>query len=124
MSNFINDYYTGDVEITTYKFCDRLKGAREYANLSPGEVAKELNISPSTISKHEAGLREPNIEMVRNYAKLYNVSVDFLFGLTNVPKPLYETENSSSIKESSKEWISEKDLKLLQNIVDAIRKDM
>ena len=44
----------------------RLKELREKHNLTQEELAKELNVSRTTISNYENGSRSPDIEMINN----------------------------------------------------------
>ena len=41
-------------------------------------IAKELEISPATMSKYEAGTLEPSIESVKKLAKIFDILIDKL----------------------------------------------
>ena len=56
----------------------KLKEARKKNNLTQTEVAKKLNIDYTTIGRYENGITEPNIETLKQLAKLYNTTVDSL----------------------------------------------
>jgi len=43
-----------------------------------------LNTTKATLSRYENGLRVPNIEFIRELANVFNVSVDYLLGKTDV----------------------------------------
>lgn len=47
------------------------------------ELGKELNITQRKISYLEKGKIEPNIEDIITYCKYFNVSADYILGLTN-----------------------------------------
>lgn len=62
----------------------RLKQARIDANLTHEEVAKKLGYSSSsTIGNYEAGRREISGEILFELAKLYGVSLTWLYGQNN-----------------------------------------
>ena len=62
-------------------FCERLKELRQEKNLSTIKLGKELQVSDSTITRWENGLRVPSIDHLYNIAKFFNVTSDYLLGL-------------------------------------------
>lgn len=64
-------------------FCERLKELRQDNNLSTIQLANELEVGDSTISRWENGLRVPNIDNLYAIAKYFKVSADYLIGLEN-----------------------------------------
>lgn len=67
-------------------FDNRLIILREELNLSKREAAEKLNLPYTTYSNYENDEREPNSEMLIKISQFYNVSVDFLLGLTPIRK--------------------------------------
>jgi len=63
-------------------FPSRLKKAREDLGLTQAETSKLLKIDRSTIAKYELGQREPNLEILVMMGLLFEVSLDWLCGLT------------------------------------------
>lgn len=61
-------------------FASKLKKARSKTGFTQREVAKELQISKSTIASYETGRTQPDIEMLGVLADFYGVSVDWLLG--------------------------------------------
>jgi transcriptional regulator with XRE-family HTH domain len=57
---------------------NRLRIAREQAGLSQGQVARMLKKHRPTISEIEAGRRRVTAEELAAFAKIYNVSVNWL----------------------------------------------
>jgi len=55
---------------------------RESHNLKQTDVAKYLNISQQSYSRYENGKRELPIYFLEPLSKLYNVSADYLLGLS------------------------------------------
>ncbi len=56
----------------------KLKNAREQANLSQQDVADSLNISRQSVSKWETGRACPDIDNLAILSELYGVSLDYL----------------------------------------------
>lgn len=62
----------------------RLKEAREIANISVKNAAHQLGFkTQSALFKIEKGLIKPSINLIIDAAQLYDVSVDFIFGLND-----------------------------------------
>lgn len=61
-------------------FKDRLRSARIFRGFTLQGLADALNITLITIQKYEAGVREPNLQTLRQLADVLNVSTDFLLG--------------------------------------------
>ena len=67
----------------------RIKDLREDADRSQSEIAKLLNITQQHYSMYEIGKRELPMHHFITLARFYNVSLDYLAGLTDIPKKLY-----------------------------------
>ena len=65
----------------------RLKELRTKKGISQLRLATELNTTQNTISRYETGEREPGIDELIKIADYFNVSVDYLIGRTENPKP-------------------------------------
>ena len=62
---------------------DRLKSLRKENGYTLEQVAEKLNTTKVTLSRYENNLREPKRETISQFAKLFNVSTDYLHGHTN-----------------------------------------
>lgn len=77
-------YYSVITERDDYMFSDKLKGLRKKKGLSMEELADNYNkkfdgkLNKSTLSRYENGLQEPMINVVKNLATFFNVSLDYL----------------------------------------------
>jgi len=63
----------------------RLKELREQKNLTQAQLSKFLNLSASTIGMYEQGRRFPDENLLKHISQYFNVSIDYLLGLTNIP---------------------------------------
>ncbi|WP_368901096.1 helix-turn-helix domain-containing protein [Oceanobacillus oncorhynchi] len=64
---------------------ERLRIVRMRKKLSQIDAAKKLNISNITLSTYERGKRDPDTDTLRNMCLLYNVTADYLLGLSDLP---------------------------------------
>jgi len=69
-------------------FGERLQELREDKGLKQHELAKILNVAANTVSAYENGDIMPKDATKVEIAKFFNVSLDYLFGLTDEPMPL------------------------------------
>jgi Predicted transcriptional regulators len=65
----------------------RLGEVRKRKGISQQNVADSLGLSRGRLGNYEQGTREPDSEMLRQLANFYNVSVDYLLGNSNEPRP-------------------------------------
>ena len=66
----------------------RLKDLREDSDLTQEQVAKILGTVREQYGKYELGKQEIPFHHVIRLAKLYNVTIDYIAGLTDIPKKL------------------------------------
>ncbi|BAH06582.1 hypothetical protein CKR_1531 [Clostridium kluyveri NBRC 12016] len=71
---------------TIMNFAMRLRELREENNLTQGAIASILNLTKANISKYELGRLQPNIETLKLLSDHFNVSIDYLIGVTNIKK--------------------------------------
>lgn len=60
---------------------DRLKLLRKQKAVSQKTVAEAIGVTLSAYSNYEQGIREPNLQILINLCKYYEVSADYLLGL-------------------------------------------
>lgn len=66
----------------------RLRDLREDMDLTQDQLVKILEMHKTTYTNYEQGKREPPFELIIKLAKLYNVSIDYIAGITDDPKPI------------------------------------
>ena len=67
----------------------RLKDLREDNDLTQKQCADIAYISKNSYIRYENGERTPPLDVMVTFAKYYNVSLDYLSGLTNVKSKLH-----------------------------------
>ncbi len=77
--------YLWEVNIVFMKD-NRIKDLREDNDLLQKDVAKELNISQVQYSRYETGIRVMPINLLIKLAKFYDVSLEYLTGISNIKK--------------------------------------
>ena len=71
-------------------FNQRAKNHREDLDLTQDEVAQLLNVSRATVNRYENDRYDMKLTYAIELAKVYNVSLDYIAGLTNERKPLFK----------------------------------
>lgn len=79
-------------------FNEILQELRKDKNMNQTDMAKILNTTQRTVSNWETGRNEPPYEILIKYAKYFNVSVDYILGLTKEQNTNYKIKNNISIK--------------------------
>ena len=65
----------------------RLKDIREDRDLTQREIAEHLHIRQNTYSQYENGQRGLPLDTLIKLAHLFEVSTDYILGLTDETKP-------------------------------------
>lgn len=68
------------------EYSKRLRNIREDRDLTQSEIAKVLGTTYQYYSTYESGKRDLPFSRAIKLAKFYNVSLDYLAGLTDNPK--------------------------------------
>lgn len=66
----------------------RIRDLREDRDLTQAEVAKVLQTTQQQYSKIETGRADISGEKLKRLAVFYNISADYILGLTDTPRPL------------------------------------
>lgn len=69
-------------------FNQRARNLREDLGLSQDDIALKLGISRATVNRYENDRYDLKLSYAIELAKIYNVSLDYLSGLTDDPRPL------------------------------------
>lgn len=69
----------------------RLRKCRDEAGLTQIKVAIYCDITEKAYQNYELGVHEPKVSILVRIARLYQVSIDYLVGLTDDPSPYPRT---------------------------------
>lgn len=82
-------------------FFEKIKELRLENNIRQVNIAKLLNIKQTTYSKYELGKIEIPIESLIKLADLYDVSLDYLLGRTNIRESFHRrTSKNTNVGEN------------------------
>ena len=97
-------YIFGDqMEIIMQKIGERLVEFRKRHHYKQAELAKMLNVSQQVISNIERGVTTPDIEQLKSFADIYNISLDQLVGRD------FAGENSDDVERQIINYIKQMD---------------
>ena len=69
-------------------FPERLKEVRKSKNFTQKQVAEGVGISANHYQFYEYGKNEPSYVLIIKLCQYFNVSADYLLGLSDEPTPL------------------------------------
>ena len=78
---------------------ERIKDLRQEADLTQEEFGKLFGIVKSTVSLYESGKSTPDDELKKKMAEYFNVSLDYLMGISDIRNPYINKEDDSVTKE-------------------------
>lgn len=83
-----------------------LKRFREQFNLKQNQVAESIGILPQLYLKYEKDKSTPSASVIINLANAYNVSADYLLGLSDTPHPMsYDEREVKAAFEFRDAWL-------------------
>lgn len=71
---------------------NRIRELREDIDLNQTKIAKKLGMSQTGYSKYETGENDVPTKILIDLAMFYNVSVDYILGITDIQKPYPRTK--------------------------------
>lgn len=87
-------------------FPERLKELIERKDVSLREVARSIGVSNSLLSKYQNGIHTPKLEILKNMADYFGVSVEYLSGASDI-----EGELQKVVKYAAENGLTATDLK-------------
>ena len=97
-------------------FGERLKNLRLERRLTMQEVAFKIGLAKSSYAGYEGGHRSPPVDKLIALAKLYQVSTDYILGLTDIP------DSVNSLHKQHMHWdgirLNEKELVVVHQVVE------
>lgn len=64
-------------------FGDKLKALRKSKNLTQQQLADKVELVKGSISAYEQNTKYPSLDVLIKFCNFFNVSADFLLGLSN-----------------------------------------
>lgn len=103
-----------------YDFGEILRKLRTEKQMTQAQLAAKINKESSIISRYEKNLQSPTFETVREFAAIFNVSMDVLAGMEK-PRMISVqglTENQTMLLKELAEAFHTKNSSLSQRITD------
>ncbi|MBV4439409.1 helix-turn-helix domain-containing protein [Clostridium tyrobutyricum] len=94
---------------------NRIKSLREERSMNQLELAKILHIGNTTLSQYESDKRIPSDIVKKKIAEYFNVSLDYLMGLTDIKKP--SAENDIPQEYTDKYKVTKKDIEQHDEVI-------
>ena len=111
----------GDMELQI--FADRLKELRTKNGMTQAQFVDGLGITASALSAYEKNQKNPSISVAKRISEKYNVSIDWLCGLSENQER--DTINIKTYSDIIKLWIKTgRSLSALENIATNFRNTM
>lgn len=87
---------------------ERIKNLREQKGITQAELAKQLNITRSSVNAWEQGISVPSTQLIVELANIFKVSTDYLLGV--------DTTATVSVA-----GLSEKDIQIVNALIYHLR---
>lgn len=87
---------------------ERIKRLREQKGITQAELAKQLNITRSSVNAWEQGISVPSTQYIVELAHIFKVSTDYLLGV----------DTTSTVNVAG---LSEKDIALVNVLISHLR---
>lgn len=98
------------------KIGESLKRFRAGLNLSQKDVAAKLGMLPQSYYRYESGRSVPQADVIVNLANAYNVSADYLLGISDTPRPVpYDEKEVKAAIEFRDTYLKMKHLESVMN---------
>lgn len=122
--DYLLDRSNEDENNTNSLYLIRLRQLRKFNNYTTDEVANLLGITRTAYVNYESGIRKPNIDKFIMLSKIYNTSVDYLLGLTNIDNNKTFVDNTLANNFSERLKIIRKNMGLKQqDVADMLQMD-
>lgn len=95
---------------------ETLRKLRENRHLQVADVANAIGISRQGYNNYETGSRNPSLDTIVKLAKFYNVSTDYILGVSDLDDDSYITENDIKMTDEKAEKLLQSFLQLPDSI--------
>ncbi len=81
------------------EFKDRLRSLRKEKQLTQVKLGELLSYGYTTIANYESGRNQPSIEDLKKLASIFDVSMDYLLGVSDVRLPYVTDDDTAKFDE-------------------------
>lgn len=97
----------------------RLKELRKELDLTQEGLAKKIDQTKANISKYELGKLEPSIDILVKFSTIFDCSVDYLVGKTNVRKWQSETLAFNTV---AMDGLDEDEIEQIRGMIELLKR--
>lgn len=90
---------------------------RKQHHLSQKELAQRLGIATSTLGMYETDKREPNINMLKALANIFDITIDYLVNDEEIPHSV-SIDNPNTIYTYKNQQVPSKYLDIVRQLMD------
>lgn len=107
-------------------FARRLRDMLWEKRMSQTELAQRLSVSRRTVSAYANGHCFPSVEHLKEMNKIFNVSVDYLLGISDDPSPVVQDQFAEDVFVLRRSYarMSEEDQKAVLRMVQSIVREV
>lgn len=104
---------------------NRIKFLREELNMTQQELADKLDGAKSTVAMYEKGDRKPSMEILLKLSEIFNCSIDYILGKSDIRNPEKIDLDKINIGLSKKDYsnITDEQLKQIEDFAKFVLKD-
>lgn len=102
------------------KLGEKIKQLRKSKGISQEELSSKLKINRNFLSRIETDKSEPSASMLRNIAKIFNIDLNSLLDVKNLP-----SDNSDKLKYiiDNCKYLDEKDIDFIIRIMSIMKEE-
>ncbi len=100
----------------------RIRELRMESDLLQKDIAIKLGLSTSGYGYYETGRRSPDNEMIKKLSELFEVSSDYLLGISEDKNNLTRSTNNNFKNTFSTKGLSKVDIEIIQAIIERLKK--
>ena len=102
-------------------FGTKLKKLRQDSNMTQEELGKKINTSRSNIANYENDKNMPSVDILEKLSKIFNCSIDYLLGKSDIRNPNKIDINDMDIAFSTGiKGLNKENQEVLKNIMEGL----
>jgi len=102
---------------------NRIKELRKENNMTQAELAKFINVSDRSVGFYENEKRDPDTKTLNILADLFDVSIDYILGRTNIRKVGEDKIYNNAFHSLSTDGLSKEDVDAIKVMIERLRKN-
>ena len=100
---------------------NRIKSLRKEFNMGQQELADKIGGAKSTIAMYENGTRKPSIKVLFKLSDIFNCSIDYILGKSNIRNPNnIELSDLDIAFATGIKGLNKENQETLKNIIDGL----